>query len=322
MPQYPIPAQPFAKKPDSTFAPLLANAQGMLIPANGVGNSWYVSEATGDDDNTGSAVSPFATLDAAQAAAVANNGDVVYLIGAVHVSAAVAWAKNGVSLVGVMSPSDNDRARISQTGSTVFSPLVNVTAQGCSFINIGTFHGFANASTQICWNELGGRNYYRNVQFLGMGNATAAAQAGGRSLVIGGSGENLFEGCTFGLDTITRATAANATLELIAGTPRNIIRDGIFQALVSLATDVHILIGAGGIDRYLLLQNTKFFNAVDSTATAMNAAITANAAAGGSVMLDADCLSIGATAIALAGPVYGPIGALGATTWGIGGKLT
>lgn len=293
-----------------------------VLISNAVGNSWFVNEAVGSDSNGGTAQAPFATLAAAQSAASANHNDVVYLSGTAHQTTTLNWAKNGVSLVGLSAPSDNDRSRISASGSTVFSPLVNVTAQGCSFVNLGTFHGFDDASTQICWSDTGGRNFYSTVQFLGMANATAAAQAGSRSLVVGGSGENLFVGCTVGLDTVLRATNTNASLELISGTPRNIFRQTQFQAIVSDAADVHVLVAAGGIDRYVLFDDCLFMNAVDSTGTIMNAAISASVSAGGSIVLNPSCLSIGATAIAVSGPVYGPIGALGATTWGIGGKLT
>lgn len=286
-----------------------------------IGNSWFVLENGGLDTNVGSAVSPFKTLARAELAAVANNNDVVYYSGTVHLTAALNWAKNGVSLVGLSAPSDNDRARISQTGSAVFSPLVNVTAQGCSFVNTATFHGFDDASAQICWQDLGGRNFYSNVQFLGMGNATAAAQAGGRSLVVGGSGENLFIGCTVGLDTVVRATNPNASLELIAGTPRNIFRQTVFQSLCSLATDVHIKVGAGGIDRYALLDGCSFINAVESGAVALNAAIAADNAAGGAVCLQ-NPFSLGATAMATAGPVYIVGGVPVAATSGIAIKAT
>lgn len=280
------------------------------------GNSWFVNETTGVDTNPGNAQSPFKTLAAAQAAAVANNNDVVYLSGSVHLTATLNWDKAGVSLVGLSAPSDNDRSRISITGSTVFTPLVNVTAQGCSFVNLGTFHGFADASAQICWNEAGGRNFYSNVQFLGGGNATAAAQAGMRSLTITGGGENLFVGCTIGLDTVVRATNANASLEFLSGTTRNTFRQCIFQSLVTDVSDVHVTVGSGGMDRYALFQGCTFINAIESTGSVMSAAITANASAGGAIILQG-CLSLGATAIATTGPVYIDGSAQGATTTGI-----
>ena len=269
------------------------------------GNTWFVNATTGSDSNPGSASQPFATLTAALSAATANNGDAVYLQGTVHLTQTLNWNKNGVSLFGVNAPSNNDRARISSTGATPFSPLVNVTGQGCAFVNIGTFHGGFTSPTgsQVCWAEAGGRNYYSNCQFLGGGDVVAAALTGMRSLTIAGQGENLFNGCTIGLDTILRATNANASLEFLSSTPRNVLRGCIFQALVSDVSDVHITVGVDGIDRYALLVGCVFLNAVNSGGSTMSAAITANASAGGSVLLQY-CTSIGATAIATTGPVY------------------
>ena len=290
-----------------------------VVNSAAIGNSWFVNETTGNDSNNGSAASPFATLTAAQNAAVASHNDVVYLMGSVHVTATVTWAKAGVSLVGLAAPSDNDRARISATGATPFSPLVDVTAQGCSFVNLGTFHGGFTSATgsQVCWAEAGGRNFYSNVQFLGGGDATTAALAGMRSLTIGGSGENLLVGCTIGLDTIVRATNANASLEMLGGTARNIIRNTAFQAYCSDASDLHILIQSGGMDRYLWLDGCMFLN---FGGTSLTAAISnAGGSPGGDVILSPNCISVGASAIATTGAVYvGQISAAGGATTGLG----
>lgn len=302
-----------------------------VVNSGATGHSWFVNETTGNDSNNGSAAAPFATLVKAQAAAVANNNDVVYLIGTSHQSAPLVWAKNGVSLVGLAAPSDNDRARISvtagltQTQVTALHPLVSVTAQGCSFVNLGTFYGFDGVLTpptaSVCWSEAGGRNFYSNVQFLGGGDALMAALAGMRSLTIAGSGENLFVGCTVGLDTITRATAANASLELLSGTPRNAFRKCIFQALISDVSDVFVTVGADGMDRYCLFEQCSFLNAVESTSSTMSAAITANASAGGAICVQ-DCFFLGCTAVATTGPVYITGNVPVATTSGIAIKAT
>lgn len=321
MPQNPIPAQAYARSPSNAVKQLRCDDSGNVYVSNGTGNSWYVDEATGLDTNNGSINAPFASLTAAQAAAVADNGDVVYLIGTVHVAATVAWAKNGVSLVGIMAPSDNDRARISQTGSAVFSPLVSVTGQGCRIENIATFHGFNNASAQVCWAEAGGRSYYKGVDFIGMGDLTAAAQAGGRSLTVAGAGENVFDDCTIGLDTVLRATGTNASLEFLAGTPRNVFNRTLFQMLTSNAADVHITAGAGGLDRFATFNDPVFMNAVESGSTTINAAVTADAAAGGAIVLNRPC-SLGATALATTGPVYVVGSTPVATTSGIAIKAT
>ena len=271
------------------------------------GNYFWVNEASGSDGNTGGPTDPFATLTQALSRCTSGNSDVIFLVGSCHVTATVNWNLNNTHLIGLTAPSDNDRAHISSTGTTPFSPLVNVTGDGCMFKTIGTFHGGFTSPTgsQVCWYENGGRNYYENCQFLGGGDAVAAALAGMRSLNIG-SDENLFLGCTVGLDTIVRATNVNASLEFVAGTSalpaRNTLRQCIFQALVSDTADLHILVTA--LDRYALFERCTFLNAVNSTGSTMAVAITASGAGvHGSVLLQY-CSSVGATAMATSGPVY------------------
>lgn len=77
----------------------------------------------------------------------------------------------------------------------------------------------------------------------------------------------------------------------------------MFQALCSLATDVHVLVGNTGMDRYALFDNCVFTAGVDSTGTMLNAAFSVSTSAGGSVIINGG-MSVGATAIATAGPVY------------------
>lgn len=292
---------------------------GALPPFTGKYLFVQETSTAGTPAGQGTAQQPYNTLGQALAQCVSGRGDVIFLTGTVHITTTLNWALNNTHLIGVCAPSNNDRARISGSG-TVFTPLVNVTGVGCMFVDIATFHGFASATSQVCWAEAGGRNFYSGCQFLGMGDATAAAQTGGRSLTIAGAGENLFVGCTIGLDTISRGVA-NASLELLSATPRNVMRKCIFQMLASASTPVHITVGAGGMDRYLLLDDPVMINAVDSTGTAIAAAITANASAGGTVALQ-NAFSVGATALATTGPVRGTGNVPTATTSGIAIPLT
>jgi len=244
------------------------------------GGAWFVNESVGSDSYGGTSAKPFATL--AKAVASASAGDTIYLTGTVHISSTLAWPLNDVSLVGLNAPSNNSRARISSTGTAAFSPLVNVTGAGNKFIGFGTFHGGFTGATgsQVAWLDAGGRNYYSHVQFFGGGDTTTAALAGMRSLVVSGAnGENLFEDCTVGLDTVLRATAVNASLEFTSGSPRNVFRRCIFQMYTSLATEVHVTAASTGVDRYALLDECVFFNAVNSTGTTINADITASSSA-------------------------------------------
>jgi len=289
------------------------------------GNWFWVDETNGSDGNTGGPTDPLATLTQALNLCTSNNNDVIFLTGTVHVTATVAWSKNRTHLIGLAPPLNSEaRARISQTGSTAFTPLVNVTGAECIFQNIGAFHGFAALTNQICWAEAGQRNSYSNCAFLGMGNATGgASQTGSRSLTVGGAGgggENTFTNCIIGLDTITRS-AANASLEFINGTPRNVFRNCIFPCLTSSASALFVLAAASSMDRFQYFDNCAFINAISSTATTMTVGMTVSASAGGMVLLN-NPISVGATAIATTGNVYGTGPVPTATTSGIAIAIT
>lgn len=265
------------------------------------GNYYWVDQTNGSDGNTGGPQDPFKTLSQAHSVCVADNNDVVFFTGTISLSDTLTWSKNKTHLIGISAQTiGSSRARISQTGSTVFTPLVNVTAAGCYFANFATFHGFDDASAQICWTDAGGRNNYRRCDFLGMGHATAAAQAGSRSLKITGStGECTFEECQVGLDTITRS-AANASLELAGGTPRNVFMRCIFPAMTSDATALFVkAAAAAAIDRFQWFQDCLFVNAVNSSSTTMTDAFSLAASSGGMAVLQR-CTTVGCTGLGTA----------------------
>ena len=299
------------------------------------GNYFWVDETNGSDGNTGGPQDPLATLKQAHSMCLANNNDVVFLTGSNHTTATIAWSKNKTHLFGLSPPSQNSRARIAITNTAAttgaVSPLVNVTAAGCWFQNVEVFAGINQAATQVAWAEAGGENYYKNCNFIQTGHATAAAQAGSRALTLA-SDENLFEGCTIGGDTNVRATNANYTMETLVnpvsglGAARNIFRNCVFQMLSSDSSNAHINVGAGTIDRYLLLDNVTMIQGIESGQAVIAAGILASASSGGAVILTPSCVSLGATAIATTGPVYGvgmnPGGANSATTNSIAIKYT
>lgn len=324
MSQNPISALAFASRSSKSPSLVGADSNGNVFAKPGPGTDYYVNATTGVDNQSGAWNSPIASLAEAQTLVQENNGDRVFLMGTIHETATVNWAVNGVDLIALLAPSNNGRSRISATGATAFSPLVNVTATGCNFINLGTFHGGFTGATgsQVCWADAAGRNHYKNCQMFGGGDATTAALAGMRSITVGGQGENEFEDCTFGLDTVTRATNANATMEFIGGAGRNKFLRSVFQSYVSAAGDCHILEAGSGSDRYNYFIDTILANAVDSGATTMSAAVLWNGGGSpaGGVIFDGG-ICVGATAVATTGPVYSNLAQANAAGM-IGVKLT
>lgn len=268
------------------------------------GNWFWVNETTGSDGNAGTANSPLATLSRAHTLCTSGNNDVVLFTGTIHQTSSLAWSKSQTHLIGLCEPlKRGKRARISVSGSTPFSYLVNVTGSGCWFMNFGTFYGFATtgSTTPICWVDTGGRNCYDNVEFLGFGDATASTgtsnQTGARAFKLNTStGETTWRNCVFGVDTTVR-DAANHTLEIAGGAPRCTIEGCDFEAdLGSSGTgSSHLLIGADGIDRYLNIRRTIFGCAVNSSGSTMTQAMNLNAAAGGYVIMDQTCTGYGFT---------------------------
>lgn len=272
------------------------------------GNWFYVNETTGSDGNTGGAQDPFKTLTQALSKCTANQNDVVVFQGTIHLTATLAWSKDQVHLLGMDAPIQRgQRARISVSGTTPFSPMVNVSAQGCLFQNFGTFYGFnANsANNAICWTAGGQRNCYDNVEFMGFGDNTTttgtANRTAARACVVGsagGNGENTFVGCSFGVDTTTR-NATNYTLEFLSGsgTPRNSFYGCVFEALLggSGTASSHIYAAAASsIDRYQIFENCKFFSDVKSSGSAMAQAINIPASVGGFLLMNS-CALVGIT---------------------------
>lgn len=280
------------------------------VPTMGVGggpfftgNWWFVDPLFGSDGNTGAADSPFQTIYQGYNSAVADNNDVIVVVGSgdatgtARMSVALAqsivpaattgtitWAKNATHLVGMASPTGMDtRARFAPptgiyTAATFGNSgnMFNVTATGCYFANFSLFNGFSTGATgQIAWIENGGRNVYNAVSFGGMADAASAADTGSRALSIRAGGENLFVGCTFGQDTVQR-TAANFTVDFTTQSPRNAFKDCRFISWLSAGGtgSSHVYVPANGLDRWTEMNDCRFHNFGSAMAQAFNVAGT------------------------------------------------
>lgn len=299
------------------------------VPTMGMGGwppftgKWYfVDPANGIDGNPGTPESPIATLYQAHNLMRDGYNDVAVIVGngqssgSCRLSTALAqtidstvtagtlnWTKNACHILGMTAPTMvSQRARIAPPTGTYTAAtfgsgnFVVVSGQGCYFSNFSVFNGFSTGgNNQIAWTDSGGRNYYNNVAFGGAGDAASAQSTTSRSLLITGTtGENTFDGCEIGLDTVTR-TVANASLEFAGGTPRNTFRGCNFPFQTSAGTVLGILAAAAAsMDRWQKFDRCTFINNVGSTSTTM-AAIATLAASTGGLLLMKDCTTVGVT---------------------------
>lgn len=275
----------------STTASLLRHLGGMPILPGGLpftrnSKYYFVDPARGSDNNSGEDLeSPLKSITEAEDRCVANQHDVVFYIGGssaqTDLAAALTWDKNYTHLIGLAAPTGiATRARIFQLSTlTGASPLLNITASGCIFSNFYIFQGVDDATSLINVQVTGGRNYFYRVHFAGGGHATQAIN-GGASVKLNSDSceENLFEECTFGVDTIDAATGMMVLL-FDGDAHRNEFRRCRFRIRAGSTSAGFVeLLDNTAIDRDTIFDNCMFIN--NSTANDVASAFIIPASTG------------------------------------------
>lgn len=209
----------------------------------------FCDAVNGNDGNSGGGEDPVQTLTQAYSMMTDGNNDVAVIVGdgstaaTQRLSATLTWAKDACHIVGMTAPTATaQRARISTaTGATTnLSPLMTISGNGCIFANFSYFQGVGQASTDEKLLDItGDRNWFGNVQFGGIGSANGAARAGSYIISLTGAGENTFDGCVIGLETIQRS-AANASVKFVSDAQRNLWRRCKFMMAASATSPLFI----------------------------------------------------------------------------------
>lgn len=274
------------------------------------GNVYYVDPVNGND-NSGDGSSPanaVATLAIGYALLTSGHNDILILIGngASTGSARIAtftWAKSACHLIGVCAPSMlSQRARIANAttaGITLTANFFTVSGSGCLFQNISWFHGAGAGQTgiaaDICLTVSGQRNAFVNCDIEGMGDATGATDTGSRDILITG-GENYFQHCNIGLDTIVR-TNANYNVQISNGAARTIFEDCTFLMWSSDGLQCAIYsAGTSSMDRFVLCKRCTAI-CFNPGGTIEAAFAKLGASAGGNLIFDPGSMLAGFTAI-------------------------
>jgi hypothetical protein len=176
-------------------------------------------------------------------------------------SEAFTWSKSYTHMVGLCSPVGvGNRARFFQLSTaTGVSSMFTVSGSGCIFKDLYFFQGVADATSLVDVEVTGQRNYFENVHFAGIGNATMSA-TGCASLKINGGAENTFVNCMIGLDTIARDDDAREIIFDGAAT-RNSFIDCMIYGYVAAGQTGYSLVkvqDSTGIDRFQIFNNCIF----------------------------------------------------------------
>lgn len=279
------------------------------------GNIYYCDPVNGLNTNNGllaspngtSGQGPVQTLAAGYALLRSGYNDALVLIGngAASGSARITtftWAKNAAHLFGICAPSAiSQRARIANattSGLTMTANFFIVSGNGCIFQNLSWFHGAGAGQTgiaaDICMTVSGTRNAFINCDIEGMGDSTSATSATSRNLKLTG-GENYFNHCNIGLDTVTR-TGANASVEFASAVARNYFEGCTFPFLSGDGATLGVIgTGASCMDRWQLFKGCVFVNCIKSGGSAMTVLASLTSASPGGLLAYHDCILIGIT---------------------------
>jgi hypothetical protein len=254
-----------------------------------VGNIFYV-DANNGSDSANSGTSPdnaFKTLGAAYTACTTYNYDVVIVMptaNSVTSEASIVWAKAGVTVIGAAAPTaDAQRSRIG-FGATATTPCLKITAPANRFINLKLV---VEEDVNVLVEIASPRQYFANVSFSGSTNATTGDDTAARSLVIDDDcGENTFENCIFGNDTVLQS-AANAVVEIVGTSTnaRNQFIDCIFRAVCDNAGPRFVLFtGSYSAECFRLFKRCLFLNTRGGTTT-MTVGMTVPASTNGKILM-------------------------------------
>jgi len=151
-------------------------------------------------------------------------------------SAALAWTKHGITVLGVSSGVRQfNRARIANAAAVVnLAYLIDVSGSNNRFENLMMINEGTNAAAIGCLKVSGARNAFVNCHIAGaVGSASIATKY---ALTITAGEENFFKDCTFGTDTFAHGNHADAEVILAGACARNVFEGCHFLSYVSAGT--------------------------------------------------------------------------------------
>lgn len=275
------------------------------IPRGPNSKVYIVDPAHGSDSNMGTTFqAPLASVAAAFAKCVAGQHDVVLFLSgntADNPTAAIKWDKNYTHLIGLGGDlaGVGQRCRIVGTAAKDLSYIIDFQGSGCIVKNIQFFQGNDAAADHGAVIVSGGRNYFENCFFAGMGHATGAGRAGCYSLKLTGD-ECTFRRCSIGLAAMAR-TANNTELWMTGECNRNKFIDCEFISWSVTAGKLLVKLDGDAVPYTLQFENCLFnnLNSDDGSAGAkLTNAISDAASPFHQIILRGDCPLVGVTGYA------------------------
>ncbi len=239
------------------------------------------------------------TLALAYAAMVDDRNDVTFLTGESHqLAATITWVKYRAHLIGLAGgrPTQFQRPRFGASDN--FTPVITMSSWGTTWANLRIAHGRGNAGNLVGVQLSGHYNNWTGVHLYSPGDTTEGdVGATMMSLSLAG-GNNYFEDCTFGVDTIQRS-AANSLININTSGTNNVFKKCIFHMFQDAATPYLIWCasGAGVQNRWTFFDDCLFVAYSTNWGTPLTVAVGYNYSGDGHRLIFKDCGFAGVTDI-------------------------
>jgi len=234
----------------------------------------------------------FTTLAAAYAATTANRGDVVCAFpGAYTPSASLTWSNSQTHLVGLGGLNQRSAPAAGTTGmvrfycsTTSVTQIINVTGDYVTFSGFQMRNTYDSANN-VCDLKIGGRNFTgKHLALRGGGGASQINAHAGIPLYLDGTGYAncaKFIECDIG-DPFGTARTAGECIYIVGtgGQVADVEFKGCRIMTTSETAAVSAVVAAAGasLDRYMLFEDTLFYNFSVNLASILTQTITDNVA--------------------------------------------
>lgn len=236
-------------------------SKAALQSLNPVGKEYYVWPGVGSDTSDGlTPATALATIKKAHDKTTAEKHDTVYVIAsdtADEPVTAITWDHDMTHLIGLSPnhPGIGQRARIKGTSTNAIGVggVLTVSARGCVIKNIQIQNETGAASGGVVVS--GPYNYFENVFFNGMNDASSANKATSFCLSVTAA-ENYFKNCTIG----SVQTVGTAGFPLLISTGAQLFEDCLIQrySQTTGAFLVQLVAGTAGMS-LLRFKNCVFY---------------------------------------------------------------
>jgi hypothetical protein len=239
------------------------------------------------------------TLATAYAATTNDRNDIVILSPESHqLASSLTWSNYCTHLVGFAGkrPTQFQRARFG--ASADFTPVTTLSGWGCTWDNVRVAHGRGNAANLVGVNFSGHYNNWSRVHLYSPGSTTEGDVGATMMSMSLAGGNNYFEGCTLGLDTLQRS-AANSLININTSATNNVFKNCIFHMYQDASTPYFIWCasGSGVQNRWTFFDDCVFIAYSANWGTDLTVAVGYNYSGNGHRLIFKDCGFAGVTDI-------------------------